>query len=71
MIETVAIQDEMTQQTSLLDHSEEQVWYNYYSLIHATSPVYALVHLLLLIFAVLLCFFFLGSAVVTPIQGML
>jgi hypothetical protein len=25
MIETVAIQDEMTQQTSLLDHSEEQV----------------------------------------------
>jgi hypothetical protein len=25
MIETVAIQDEMTQQTSLLDHTEEQV----------------------------------------------
>jgi hypothetical protein len=25
MIETVAIQDDMTQQTSLLDHSEEQV----------------------------------------------
>jgi hypothetical protein len=25
MIETAAIQDEMTQQTSLLDHSEEQV----------------------------------------------
>jgi hypothetical protein len=25
MIETVAIQDKMTQQTSLLDHSEEQV----------------------------------------------
>jgi hypothetical protein len=25
VIETVAIQDEMTQQTSLLDHSEEQV----------------------------------------------
>jgi hypothetical protein len=33
-------------------------------LIHATSLVYALVHLLLLIFAFLLCFFFWGSAVV-------
>jgi ABC-type nickel/cobalt efflux system permease component RcnA len=33
------------------------VWYNYCSSIHATSPVYALVRLLLLTFAVLSWFF--------------
>ena len=41
MIETVAIQDEMTQQTSLLDHSEEQVQQGngYTPVVQRNSPI--------------------------------